>query len=69
MQVALCRVTARRYKTRLVTTGRQIIGFTADDPDAYLDQMARILAHGLYIQLNKKEQKLAVQKDVKNKLR
>jgi hypothetical protein len=52
-----------------VTTGRQIIGFTADDPDAYLDQMARILAHGLYIQLNKKEQKLAVQKDVENKLR
>lgn len=63
MQIALYRVTARRYKTRLVTTERQIIGITADDPNAYLDQMARVLAHGLYTQRNKKvEQKFTNQK-------
>jgi len=47
MQVVLYRVTARRTKTGLKTIKREVLGATGDDPDKFLDSLARILAEGL----------------------
>ncbi|WP_027365093.1 hypothetical protein [Desulfotruncus alcoholivorax] len=54
MQVVLYKVTARRTRMGLVTTKREVIGVTGDDPDVYLDRLARILARGLFNERNKK---------------
>lgn len=39
-----CRVTARRTKEGLVTEKREMLGPAPDDPEAFLDRVAEILA-------------------------
>jgi len=54
MQVVLYKVTARLTKAGLVTTKREVVGVTGDDPDVYLDRLARILAQALIKEHSKK---------------
>jgi hypothetical protein len=55
VQVVLYKVTARRSKSGLQTIKREVLGPTGDDPDAYLDRLARILAAELSAEQIKKE--------------
>jgi hypothetical protein len=55
MQVVLYEFTAKRTRGGFKTVKREVLGVTEDDPNVYLDRLARILAVNLNTKLVKKE--------------
>ncbi|KAF1086155.1 hypothetical protein SPSYN_00896 [Sporotomaculum syntrophicum] len=59
MQVVLYKVIAKRTKDGFKTVKREVLGATGDDPNAYLDRLARILAVNLNTQHKREVDKLS----------
>jgi len=55
MQVVLYKVTARRTQSGFRTVKQEVLGATGDDPNVYLDRLARILAADFNAKQVKKE--------------
>jgi len=60
MQTMLVKVTARRTKSGLETVKREVVGYSGESAEQYLDRLAVILVDLVIAQIDKTKKEVAV---------